>query len=120
MPVRRRRKHQSTLRFKPDLWGRETESGTVLFDGVVNLAYDEDEGAHHGRIQLLESVVDGSTCIVTVNGNAVECLASVDDVNYVISSSDDSIYINSNTAGTSVWITDAHGGENTLKIVQTD
>lgn len=92
----------------------------MLFDGTVTLAYDADEGAYHGVIELLESVVDGSTCIVTVNGNAVECLASVDGVDYTISSSDSSIYINSIETGTAVWITDAHEGENTLKIVQSE
>ena len=63
MPVRRRRRHEHTLRFKPDLWGRETESGTVLFDGVVNL----DENGK-GQIELARPLQVLHNVTITFDG----------------------------------------------------
>ena len=117
MPVRRRRRHEHTLRFKPDLWGRETESGTVLFDGVVNL--DENGEA---QIELSADMVLGNK--VTLNFGDDEYVAYVGCEGSTAfarfwSDSGNSIYIYSDG---SVSATDENGdpitGEVILKLQQ--
>lgn len=127
MPVRRRRRHEHTLRFKPDLWGRETESGTVLFDGVVNL---DAEGS--GEIEPPIMFEVGTTVAVTLNGTEYSGVVEeyTESILYVrrvdiYPEGGESIEIASRTInGTTTTeinaTTGAHEGENTLKIVQID
>lgn len=78
MPVRRRRRHEHTLRFKPDLWGRETESGTVLFDGVVELE-EAGEGMLAGFPEGALIPTAGDEYDVTINGTTVSSTAQASD-----------------------------------------
>lgn len=124
MPVRRRRRHEHTLRFKPDLWGRETESGTVLFDGVVTLEEHPGGSGFGGEVELTAMPVLGNAYTITINGRSFSGVAEDDDGGIIIYAADGEsgasldVYEGAATLGCSSDVGQA--GENTLKIVQTD
>lgn len=125
MPVRRRRRHEHTLRFKPDLWGRETESGTVLFDGVVNLTEGEETLA--GTVSTDSAMEVGYFYSITLNGHSLRGLAGYNNGVEVSIFNEDTgselmLLYNTESGTVTVMCTADIGtaGENTLIIEKID
>lgn len=121
MPVRRKR--NSTLRFKPDLWGRVPAEDGVLFDGTISLT-DTGGGTLLGTPVGALAPQVGVTYDITINGTTKQGTAqgAGDDAVIQVGTAGDVIMYGSNSGTVMFMCTSNYGeaGDNTLTVAESE
>ena len=117
MAVRRKRNH--TLRFKEDLWGRQT---ATLFNGKAEFTYDEDLQVYSAEISLQWELVEGATISViiegaTATGTVVESGGNLGAPLYIEENEVGAIYTDDD--GTYLQFTEGEEGSFDVQVEQT-